>query len=474
MDKKWLSRDKGSYRDPAGHIYHCDNRIFRTITTKGIDDYRALKGAFLDQLVEERWIVNTSEVSTGEFEVNEEFVYLLEHEKLPFISYPYEWSFNQLKSAAIFHLSFHLKLLDNGFTLKDASAYNIQFSNRKPIFIDFLSIKKYRVGEFWEGQKQFTEQFLIPLLLSAEFGIAHNSWYRGNLEGISATDFVALLPWFSKYTLKRYLYITLPEKMQQKNIGASENQLKQKISNKSLSLAGYKGILKQLRNWIKNLEYKQTRATNWGTYSISNTYSENENKLKREFIVDQVRIAGSQTVADLGCNTGEFSRAAFEGGAKRVVGFDFDTIAINNAYIQFQGSSNDFLPLFMDATNPSPNLGWNNTERLALSARLKVDFVIALAFIHHLAIARNIFLDEAVQWIVSIAPHGIIEFVEKSDTTVQIMLSMRDDLFHNYTRENFETALSRCTTLFQQESITKSGRILYRYFRDPPKNSPGN
>ncbi|MCH8816049.1 MAG: class I SAM-dependent methyltransferase, partial [Chloroflexi bacterium] len=89
-----------------------------------------------------------------------------------------------LRRAALHYLDLHLDLLERNFTLSDASAYNIQFRGTRPVFIDVLSIRPYREGEYWTGYRQFCEQFLNPLLLVAVSGIPYQAWFRGNIEGI--------------------------------------------------------------------------------------------------------------------------------------------------------------------------------------------------------------------------------------------------------------------------------------------------
>jgi ribosomal protein L11 methylase PrmA len=424
-----------------------------------------MRGEFLAKLAEDHWIIGTREVDKEEVDFYDELDcdYLVEHEKLPVISYPYEWSFEQLKVAAIFHLDFQLALLSSGYSLKDASAYNVQFRSANPVFIDLLSIQVYRDGDFWEGQNQFTQQFLVPLLLSSEFGIPHNAWYRGAMEGIEISDYLSLLPWYKKYSLKTYLYLTLPEKTRNKFVGSSDSEIRSGIKGRKLTQNGYKSVLLQLRGWISALEIKTLKSTRWSSYSQDNTYSDAENRSKHTFLEECVKYVRPELVVDLGCNTGAFSRTALAAGATTSIGLDSDSSAVNSAFRQARASSLNFLPLYFDAVNPTPNMGWNLAERSPIHERVKADFVIALAFIHHLIIARNIPIDDAVEWIVQFAPNGIIEFVEKTDPTVRAMLALREDIFNQYTKESFEKILSRCATITKKETITSAGRTLYFY-----------
>lgn len=459
-----LARISGSFRDPAGHVYEADGSIFRVVAPVAARDYEAARDAriFAD-LVKAKKLVGLKEIAPDRLGTEHgPAAYLLEHARLPYISYPYEWSFSLLRDAALFHLDLHLDLLESGFTLSDASAYNVQFNGPEPIFIDHLSIRPYRDGEFWAGHRQFCEQFLNPLLLRALFGVPHNAWYRGNLEGIPVSDLAKLLTTRHKLSWNILTHVVLQNSFQQ---GAGKREDVGKIRQRRLPLAGYKAILAQLRRWIARLTPDRIGATVWGDYATTNTYTSNEEALKRQFISDFVKAATPKSVIDLGCNTGEYSKVALDSGTQRALGFDFDQQALDRAHRRAKEQSLNFLPLFLDAKNPSPDQGWLQSERTGHGSRAKADAVFALAFEHHLAIAHNVPLDQVVSWITGIAPTGVIEFVPKEDSTVQRMLALREDIFPDYTSETFEAALARCARIEKKDVISESGRALYVFDR---------
>jgi len=138
---------------------------------------------------------------------------------------------------------------------------------------------------------------------------------------------------------------------------------------------------------------------------------------------------------------------------------------LESAFARAREQNLAFQPLFFDAANPSPNQGWNEQERSGLRARKSADAVVALAFVHHLAIARNIPLDQLVDWIINLAPAGIIEFIPKSDPMVQSLLRHREDIFLDYTREAFLTHMERNASLVSTAVISASGRLLASYKR---------
>lgn len=460
-----LTRVAGSYRDPSGHVFESAGRIFRAVMPPAVLDYEAARDTgILERLVSGGKLVAFHEVDPKEFGPQDgTAAYLLEHPRLSFISHPYEWSFSLLRDAALFHLDLHLELLSSGFTLSDASAYNVQFDGPRPIFIDHLSIRRYQEGEFWIGHRQFCEQFLNPLLLRALFGVPHNAWYRGNLEGIPVGDLAKLLTLRHKISWKILTHVVLQNRFQQGTSGGEE--VAGKIKQRTLPLSGYKALLVQLRNWIDRLTPDRIGATVWGDYATTNTYNSEEEKAKRQFIADFVKSASPKSIIDLGCNTGEYSKVALESGAQRALGFDFDQRALDSAHKRAKAESLNFLPLFLDAKNPSPDQGWQQEERQGLSNRAKADAVMALAFEHHLAIAHNIPLTEVIGWIVGMAPRGVIEFVPKSDPTVRKMLALREDIFPDYSEENFAAFLGSIARVERKEKVSASGRVLYAFSR---------
>jgi ribosomal protein L11 methylase PrmA len=458
--------EAASFRDPSGHVFYLDDRIYRTVSAQAADDFEFVRG-WLCELETSGAIVASTEVDpTLLGEAGAGAAHVLEHPKLPFISWPYEWSFPLLKSAALFHLDLQLKSLERGITLSDASAYNIQFQGVMPIFIDTLSFRRYREGEFWTGHRQFCEQFLNPLLLRALFRIPHNAWYRGALEGISGQDLARLLPLRRKLSWNLLTHVVLPQKLQAAAL-AREGGKVGEIKKRTLPKSALVNMLRQLKSWIEKLRPADSGKTVWGDYEAESqsTYSDNNHAAKRQFIAEFARRCRPTLAWDLGCNTGDYSEMLIEAGAKHVIGFDFDQRALEKAYQRAAAKKLDFLPLFLDAANPSPSQGWLQGERKGLADRAPADAIVALAFVHHLAIARNVPLQGVVGWLTSLAPAGVIEFVPKSDPTIQRMLALREDIFSEYTEDNFRSALSARARIVGEQVVSASGRRLFCYER---------
>lgn len=459
--------EPGSFRDPSGRVFTRDGRVFRCITPAGAEAYQAVaKTGALQKLVDAGLLIDTWEVSAAEAGVDGSgAVIVLEHRPIPFISYPYEWSFSQLKAAALLHLRLQRKALALGVHLSDASAYNVQFIGPRPVFIDALSLVPYEEGAYWDAYTSFCEHFLNPLLLKAKLGVDFHDMYRGALNGIRTTDLDALLPWHKKCAPKMLLHVAMQARMTRAANRArpgTEEALK-RAKRRPFSRAALEAMLESLESWIKSLNPPAAADTLWGDYEATLTYSSEEETAKRRIVGEFVQAVKPGMLWDIGCNAGAYSALALESGAKTVVGFDFDEGALECAWRRANDRNLSFLPLRLDAANPSPNQGWDQCERKGITERGPADALVALAVIHHLAIGRNVPLGMVVDWLTRLSPRGLVEFVPIDDPTVKMMLTNRRNIFTDYTPEAFERELSRVATIDGRDVVSRSGRTLYRY-----------
>ena len=457
--------DPGSFRDPAGKIVYFNNKILRLLNDEGKNRFQFLKkDNLLENCISKKFLIESNEV-TNEILNLEEFKNktVLEHNKLDYISYPYEWSFDQLKDAAIHHLDFHIFLLNNNASLIDASAYNIQFNGYKTIFIDILSIKKYEDGEYWKAHKQFCENFLNPLVLKSKKNIDFNNWFRGNLEGITTKDLNSLLTLKDKFSYNIFTQVVLLNYLERKALKNKTIDLKQ-VNQKKFPKSSFLGMLNNLKKFISSLELKKEK-TIWDDYSQKNTYKEEEENLKKKIVKEFSSKYKFQILADLGCNDGVYSKICLENGCNFVVGFDYDLNTINNAYKIAKKEKLNFLPLYFDASNPSSNLGWYQNERKGYIERINFSGMLSLAFEHHLAIAKNIPLNQVLEWLIKTAPQGLIEFVPKNDETIKKMLTLKGDIFKDYNEQNFKNLILKNAKIISEKTISESGRKVFEYSR---------
>ncbi len=455
-----IVRNPGSFRDPSGYVAHCGDRILRVLREEAFDGFERLKSSgLLGELVAQKRLVPT-EVAVEPALAGR----VLEHEPISFISYPYEWPFALLKRAALFHLDLHLCALEAGFTLSDASAYNVQFIGTKPIFIDPLSLVPYEEGQLWFGQRQFHEQFLNPLLLTSLLKIPFNAWYRGAIEGVSSEDLANALRARHKLSWRIWSEVLAPVWLQK---SARKNPSRVAVAaQRRLPRNGFRFMLRNLRSWIAGMRDPfGTTATTWRDYATLNSYLPEEEKRKLAFVSDFTRRLRPRTVWDLGCNAGLYSETALRAGAEYVVGFDSDHGALSLAVQRSLRGEFNFLPLQMDACNPSPSQGWHQNERAGLSSRSRPDAILALALEHHIAIGRNVPLPMLLDWMIGLADSGVVEFVPKADPVIQRMLGSRQDIFNRYSEVEFESELRKRATVEKKEVVSSSGRTLYAYVK---------
>lgn len=459
-----MSVEAGSYRDPNAQVHRMDDRVFRVLRPVAKEAFNALhKTAFYKQMVDSGRLIDSKSIPNPGLTSVKKDDLVIEHPVIPLISYPYEWPFLMLKTAALHHIDLQIEALNAGFVLSDASAYNIQFKSNSPIFIDVTSIRPYKDCEPWLAHNQFCESFLAPLVLQARLGVSYQSWYRGNMEGIPVPEVSKLLRIRDYFSPTLLSHIVLPAALSRKE-KRNLRLTAVKNASKGLPRSRYAAILQQLRHFIESLSPKGVEASTWAHYSAENTYLPHETKKKLSVVRSFCQEYRPTSIVDIGCNDGLYSACASQNGASMVIGLDADQGALHRAYLRSCAENLPFTPLYTDLTNPSPNQGFAEVERKSLKERLGfVDAVIALAVIHHLVIGRNIPLVRAVAWIVSFGGSGLIEFVPKDDQTIEEMLALREDIFPDYTRDNFVDALERHAKILSSEVVSESGRELFLF-----------
>ena len=449
---------RASFRDPSGFMFKHEGVFYRQINQAYKDDYDLLMSSGLyEQLSKSKTLLAHEEQDLALAPKPEAAYKVIKPRQLGFISYPYEWCFNQYKDAAILTLAIARRALEFGMSLKDASAYNIQFLEGRPVFIDTLSFERYQEGSPWVAYRQFCQHFLAPLALMAKKDIRLLGLMRQYIDGIPLDLAAALLPGSTKLNFGLASHIHLHARSQQKYADreVSQSEVKGKIS-KEAQLA----LLDSLLNTVRGLKV-ETITTEWADYYQDNNYTESSFEAKRALVSDFIRQVNPKTVWDLGANTGEFSRCASDLDIPTVA-FDIDPGAVQQNYaIVKEGKEKFMLPLVMDLTNPSPAIGWHNEERDSMRERGPVDLVMALALIHHMAIANNVPLREVARSFADFGEYLIIEFVPKQDSQVERLLSSRLDIFPDYNPEGFRQAFSEYYIVLDEKPVQGSARTMY-------------
>jgi len=220
-------------------------------------------------------------------------------------------------------------------------------------------------------------------------------------------------------------------------------------------------LVDSLEAGVKNLSWEPTQ-TEWAAYySAGESYSQAALDHKKELVAGFLEQVSPRTVWDLGANTGLFSRIAAEGGAF-TVSLDADHSSVELNYRDaLEREETRLLPLLQDVTNPSPGIGWANRERDSFAERGPADALLALALVHHLAIANNVPLERIAETLASWGSWLIIEFIPKSDPQVQEMLAFREDIFVKYGEDGFRVAFDRWFSIESEQAIKDSQRTLF-------------
>jgi ribosomal protein L11 methylase PrmA len=461
-----LDFDAGSYRDPGSRVLDHDGRILRTLDESAAAEFAWVeRTGLLERLIRDGWIVGTRRTEDLRVRRDTGSTLLLEHDRVPFVSYPYEWTFSALKRAAQHQLDLHRLALAAGATLSDASAYNVQLVDATPVFIDVASLRRYRDGEYWLAHQQFLNQFLNPLLCTALCGLEFQRLYRGALEGLPSPALARMLPLRHKLRPRVFMHAVAPAMLQRSAGAKAAVGAAGAVARRPFPRAAHLALLDGLAQLVGSLRHPRARGA-WADYESTNTYSQAEFEAKRAFVSAYVQATRPRMLLDVGCNTGLYSEIALAAGAARVVGIEQEPATADLAFQRAERSRLRLLPLVIDAADPSPAQGWRGAERRSFAARARFDGMIALAVEHHLAIGRNIPLDQLLEVLVGLAPHGVVEFVPKSDPQVRRLLALREDVFRDYSEATFASLLAARGRIVRQQTITSTGRRLFWYERD--------
>jgi len=452
----------GSFRDRDGRVYHYQQRIFRGLSAAALESYRQLREKpFYKKLAESGKVIGTRELEAEDNplpdELKAQWAGFLEHDPVPVISYPYEWTFSMLKAAASLQLHLVERAVSNGFSLKDATPYNIQFVNRKPVFIDIPSFEPLQEGEPWAGYRQFCEMFLFPLFLQAYKGCSFQPFMRSGINGVDVQAAASLFGFRDRFRKGVMSHVWLQSKLDRRYGGSSENvrsNLKSAGFNRELILAN----VRKMQKLVKKLQWEAS-GSEWGDYTEFHNYSDDDHVLKEEFIRRAIVNEQPAVVWDIGCNTGQFSRIA-AAECKQVVSTDIDHVAVEKLFLN-PATPDNILPLVQNIADPSPNWGWRNRERTDLQTRSKPDMVLCLALIHHVVITANIPLAEFIDWLAGLTDKLVIEYVSRKDDKVETLLRNKEDKYQDYSRESLEASLKRHFEIRQQQQVNNGDRTLY-------------
>lgn len=442
--------DPGSLRDPASRVVFAGERVIRLLDQRGLESWRALAASsFFAAAVREGSMVEAVEVDPPPGAAG-----ALEHPRLPMITYPYEWTFSMLKDAALLQLDVLERALGDGLTVKDATPFNIQFVAGRPLFIDIGSFEPYHRGEPWIGYRQFTRQFLFPLLLRAWLGVPFQPWLRGDPEGPTPGDMRRLLPRRRRWSRGGLLHVTLQARMEER---MAERSVRGELSRAGFDREMILNNVRGLRSLVESLR-GDGGGRGWSGYGTLDHVAR-DRAPKSEFLTSVLERAAPDRVLDLGANDGHFSLLAAETGA-HVVAVDSDEAVLDHLY---RSGSGPLSLVLADLTNPSPDQGWAGRERPGLAGRARPDLVVAYGVIHHLIYGASLPPEAVLSWLRQLAPRVVVEFVGPEDEMVRRLTGnkLAHEIHRGGSEDEFRLLLDGQFEIVEERRLPSGARILF-------------
>jgi len=457
--------ESGSFRDPANRVFYRDGRVLRGLDEHGLSDWDALSSSPLfDALVAERKLVGTrvaDDVDLVLDGLHRGVVAVLEHEVVPFVSYPYEWPFGMLKDAALLQLELVRRALDAGLMLKDSTPYNVQWSGTSPVFIDVGSFERLAGDEPWAGYRQFCMLFLYPLLIQAYGDVPFQPWLRGALEGITPAECNSVLSGRRRLRRGVLTNVALHSRLERRYAN-SGGEVKRELQSAGFKKEIIAANIRKLERLVGRLEWRPSGSA-WSSYEPTTSYTEDDAGRKERFVEEVVASERPRLVWDLGCNEGRHARIA-AATAEVVVAVDADAAVVDRLYRALRDEGNvNVLPLVGNVVDPSPALGWRGLERRPLHERGSPDLTLALALIHHVVISGNVPVVEFLDWLRSLGGSLVIEFPTPDDPMVRRLLARKRPHDHpDYQTEWFEQCLGERFDVVGSASLASGSRRLYQ------------
>eukprot|EP00456_Euglypha_rotunda_P007735 TRINITY_DN113_c0_g1_i2.p1 TRINITY_DN113_c0_g1~~TRINITY_DN113_c0_g1_i2.p1 ORF type:complete len:498 (-),score=103.92 TRINITY_DN113_c0_g1_i2:1042-2535(-) len=454
-----LTFDSGSFRDRTARVFLHRGEVYRALSTQALNEWLQVSAEpYFQQLLSSGKVVPTEQLSEEQirqFQLPVDPAAILRHQRVPFVTYPYEWSFSMLQDAALLHLEILSEAIQVGTILKDSSPYNVQFCGSRPVFIDIGSFVSHAPGEPWSGYRQFCEMMLFPLLLQAYRNIQIQSVLRVKLDGISAAEFLRPLSWRDMFRPGVFTHGWLQSMLERQAANVQTDTIGA-LKSSGFDRSLIQNNLKQLTRLIRRLKWTP-RTTQWSNYRHDLPHVVRDLQAKQSFVEEVCQARRRNLVWDLGCNDGHFSRIAAK-HANTVIAMDQDHGCVERLYRDLVTEKCDnIVPLCIDLLNPSPALGWRGRERRRLESRGQPDLVLCLGLIHHLVIAGNIPLPEVVDWLSSFQADVVLEFPNKLDPMVKSLLRHKHDQYDDYSLEALESALSEHALTIQKRIELPSG-----------------
>jgi SAM-dependent methyltransferase len=397
---------------------------------------------------------------------------ILEHEPVPFPSFPYEWPPEMLDAAARLTLRLGLDLLPEGFGLKDATPYNILFRGPDPVFVDVLSIERRDAGDpTWLAYGQFIRTFVLPLVANRRLGLPLDQALLSRRDGLEPDELYRWLGPLQRLNPSLLPLVTMPvwlaARRQPDDASVYRKQL---LPDPERARFVLEHLLSGLLRTLDAFAPKAAATSVWTGYMQGgNNYTAEQFQAKERFVAAFLAQHSPQRVLDVGCNTGHFSLLAARSGA-RVVAIDYDPAAAGAVWRSARAEKLDVLPLVVNLARPTPAVGWNNREWPSFldRARAGFDAVFMLAVIHHMLVSERVPLDAILDLAADLTSRLLlIEFISPEDSMFRRLVRGREELFRGLDAARFEETCRRRFDIMEVQHLDGATRWLYVLRRKP-------
>lgn len=477
-----------SFRDPAGVCFAFEDKIFRAVAPASLDEFEQfLKSSSATRFVEQGKLIPTRKLPPPEVEEYrknplleqkldpQNVAAVFEHERIAFPSFPYEWPPEMLFAAGQLTLELAEQTLADGFSLKDATPYNILFRGPQPVFIDLLSFERRDPADpLWKPYAQFVRTFLLPLLVNRHFGIRLTDIFTSRRDGLEPEEVYRLCGFWQRFFPPWLSLVSLPAWLSGKGEKPSLYQ-NRTLSDPEKAQFILRALFGRIRRTFNKLQPAQDRSTAWSGYMEEGSgktqsssqsavsYSADNFQAKEKFVREALQEARPARVLDVGANTGHFSVLSAEAGA-RVVAIDFDAACMGRLWTHARAKKLPILPLVVDLARPTPGIGWRNRECPGFLQRATgaFDAVLMLAVLHHLMVTERVPLDEVLDLAATLTTRWLIlEFVGPGDEMFQRIARGRESLFTGLDKKCLERAASKHFQIVRSLDLPGTDRCLY-------------
>ncbi|HLW76979.1 MAG TPA: class I SAM-dependent methyltransferase [Bryobacteraceae bacterium] len=447
-----------SFRDPGGRLFRRDGRIFRQVHSTGLASLDAALGSKAVRAEIERGrFVKTEIVSRDAHGA------LLEHEAIPFPSFPYEWPPEMLHAAAQLTIDLALSLAEEGLGIKDATPFNVLFRGPHPVFVDLLSIEPRGPRDpLWLARAQFIRTCLLPLAAERDFTLPLSQSLFAR-EGIEPETFYRMLSRAGRFSPKYLSLVSMPVWMGARKPDDASIYQPRQLDDPEKAAFVYRAGLRALQKSLARFA-PAARQSNWTNYMAAEcSYTPGQFAEKERFVVDALREFAPKRVLDAGANTGHFSALSSRAGAS-VVSIDADSASAGQIWRRARAENLDVLPLVVNLAQPTPATGWRNRECSSFLERAAgaFDCVMMLAVVHHLLATERVPLAEILDLAADLTRDlALIEFVDFEDPMFRRLSRGRDHLYRHFDAALFERESSIRFELLRKLAISGSRRTLF-------------